>query len=107
MTHLQDGVCVTPTGRTLKERVPSQCAISMTARSLHSQTMGFTKPRPGCRLTAEKELLSLGKRESPLAHQVEILRKATGLEITVDTVHMTALMEMSLVESSGFIIVGR
>jgi len=58
-------------------------------------------------LTAEKELLSLGKRESPLAHQVEILRKATGLEITVDTVHMTALMEMSLVESSGFIIVGR
>jgi hypothetical protein len=56
---------------------------------------------PPLSTTTEKQLRSLGKRESPIAHQVEILRSATGLEIPVEPANTTALMEMSLVRNIG------
>lgn len=49
----------------------------------------------------EKQLPLLGKKEMPLANQLDILRQATGLPLTIDITMMKAAQEMSLVRNLG------
>lgn len=49
----------------------------------------------------KKQLPLLGKREMPLADQIDILRRATGLPLIIDPKFMKAIQEMSLVRNLG------
>lgn len=49
----------------------------------------------------EKQLPLLGKREMSLANQLDILRQATGLPLTIDPKILKAAQEMSLIRNLG------
>jgi len=49
----------------------------------------------------EKQLLRLGKKEMPLATQLQVLRDATGLALDFEAEIMEAAKEMSLVRNLG------
>lgn len=49
----------------------------------------------------ETQLPLVGKKEMPLATQLQILRQATGLPLSIDTEVMEAAQEMALVRNLG------
>lgn len=49
----------------------------------------------------EKQLPLVGKKEMPLALQLDVLRQATGLSLNIDTKIMEAAQEMSLIRNLG------